>query len=404
VAEDLPSRRSLSRRRAALLGATLLGAAGSAAGASRIGARPAPPAPGPRIAAAQQDQDGASLEPSWARPGPYRGPDPTPFDPVRRESFGPAQRVALTYFFYWYDAAYFRGTRGRTNAYPFNPVNHETMSFLDPAWYVKEFVDMQDAGLDAALPVYWGEPGQYPRRVAPAPELNLFATQGLPPMVEALETLRAGGRPFKVGLFFDTSILNDADLTTPEGKAVFYATIRDYYSRIPPHHWAAIEGRPIVWLYDAQRVKAFDQGVFDEVYARFPRDFGGLLPYVVRENQWYRGRVAPPQPVLRTEGLYIWGAAPFGFNDDPVFTVAEVGPGFCNSQFGGSGANRFCVDRADGRYYLDQLEAARRSGRRILAVETWNELGEASGILETEEWGRLYLDLTRQFLDGWRRG
>ena len=33
------------------------------------------------------------------------------------------------------------------------------MSFHDPAWYLKEFLDMQDAGLDAALPVYWGSRG-----------------------------------------------------------------------------------------------------------------------------------------------------------------------------------------------------------------------------------------------------
>ena len=30
------------------------------------------------------------------------------------------------------------------------------------------------------------------------------------------------------------------------------------------------------------------------------------------------------------------------------------------------------------------------------------KLGEASGILETVEYGRHYLDLTRQFLDSWR--
>ena len=374
--------------------ATLLGAAGAAtAGAGVLAAR---------AVASQPTSEEEAPDPEWARPGPYLSPDPEPFAPVRRESFAPAQRIALTYFFYWYDAAYFRGLRGRTDTYPFNPVNHATMSFHDPAWYLKEFLDMQDAGLDAALPVYWGEPGQHNRRVAPAPELNLFATQGLPPMVEALDTLRAAGRPFKVGLFFDTTILNDEDLTTPQGRAVFYATIRDYFSRIPPHHWAALGGRPLVWLYDAQRVKAFDQATFDHVVTRFPRDFGGLVPYIVREHQWYRARVAPPQPLIRSDGLYLWGAGPFGFNDDPLFTVAQVGPGFCNTQFGGGGANRFCVDREEGRYYQRQLDAAGRSGRQILAIETWNELGEASGILETQEYGRLYLDLTRRFLDTWR--
>ena len=49
---------------------------------------------------------------------------------------------------------------------------------------------MLAAGIDFVLPDYWGEPGQYARRVAPAPELNLFATEGLPPMVEALRAAR----------------------------------------------------------------------------------------------------------------------------------------------------------------------------------------------------------------------
>jgi hypothetical protein len=339
---------------------------------------------------------------SWANPGPYLAPGVTDFSIVRQETFGAAQPITGTYFFYWFDAASLRqqaAARGGTIVYPFTPVNADTMSFFDPQWYVKEFVDMQDAGIDFALPVYWGEPGQYNRRVAPAPELNLYATQGLPPMVAALDQLRAAGRPFKVGLFFDTSILNDEDLTVQRGHDIFYATIRDFFSRIPPQHWVSIGGRPLVWLYDTVHVGAFDQSTFGDVYARFPLDFGGLVPYIVREVQWYTARTAPPQPVLHTEGLYAWGAAPFGFNEDPRLTVAEVGPGFCNTQFGGGGANRFCVDREGGRYYQRQLDRALRLGRQIVAIETWNELGEASGILETVEYGRLYLDLTRQFVD-----
>ena len=339
----------------------------------------------------------------WARPGPYlaaAGFDG--FDAVRAESFATRQRVALTYFFYWFDAAFSLSTRGRTDNYRYNPLDHATMSFHSPDWYVRQFVDMQDAGLDAVLPDYWGEPGQWNRRVAPAPELNLFATQGLPPMVQALDILRAAGRPFKVGLFLDTTILDGEDLTTERGKMIFYGTIRDFYSRIPPVHWAAIGARPLVWLYDAWRIGPFDQSTFDYIYDRFPQDFGGLVPFVVRERQWLYARVAPPQPLIRTEGVYGWGAAPFGYNADPVFTVAEVGPGFCNSQFGSGGANRFCVDREDGRYYERQLQAAIRSGRQIIAVETWNELGEQSGICETLEYGRLYLDLTRTYLDRWR--
>ena len=354
----------------------------------------------PKVAA--QGAEGGDPTP-WASPGPYLGPAGFQgFEVVRAESFGARQRVAATYFFYWYDSVFSRATRGTTANYRFNPTNHETMTFRDPAWYVKEFTDMQDAGLDVALPVYWGEPGQWNRRVAPAPALNLFATEGLAPMVEALETLRAAGRPFKIGLFFDTTILEGVDLTTDQGKAIFYVTIRDFYSKIPPHHWAAIGGRPLVWLYDAIRIGPFDQSVFDNSYARFPEDFGGLMPYIVREHQWLHARVPPPQPTTRTEGLYLWGAAVSGFNEDPLFTVAQVGPGFCNTQFSGGGANRFCIDREDGALYRRQLERALRHRHQILAVETWNELGETSGILETLEHGRLYLDITREYVDRWK--
>ena len=72
----------------------------------------------------------------------------------------------------------------------------------------------------------------------------MCATDGIPPMVQAAERLHNEGRPFKIGLFYDTTILANADLTTASGKEYFYVNVRDYYSRIPPRFWAAIDGRP----------------------------------------------------------------------------------------------------------------------------------------------------------------
>ena len=338
---------------------------------------------------------------AWAQPGPYRAPAWSDF---QLESFASTQPIVGTYFFYWFDADYLRnrGPGLSFDPFPFHPVDADSESFHDPGWYTKQFGDMLDAGIDFVLPDYWGEPGQYNRRVAPAPELNLFATQGLPPMIDALTRLDQSGRKLKLALFLDTTILNDEDLTTERGKQILYASIRDYYSRIPPRLWAAIDGRPIVWLYDAQHVFAFDQSTFDYVYDHFAIDFGGLRPWIVREWQWYTPKNTGSTGPLQTEGLYAWGAAPFGFNDDPVFTVAEVGPGFKNTQFGGDG--RIDTPRRDGAYYADNLARAVQSGRRIMAIETWNELGEGSGILETVEFGRQYIDLTRRFVDAFHRG
>ena len=121
------------------------------------------------------------------------------------------------------------------------------------------------------------------------------------------------------------------------------------------------------------------------------------MPWIVREYQWYQAKNAGTDQVIRTEGFYGWGAAPSGFNEDTRFTVAEVGPGFKNTQFGGAG--RLDTPRQGGAYYEAQLQQALRSGRKIWAIETWNELGEGSGILETVEFGRQYIELTRRYVD-----
>ena len=172
-------------------------------------------------------------------------------------------------------------------------------------------------------------------------------------------------------------------------------------ARIPPIHWAAIDNKPVVWLYDAQRVGNFDQSSFDYVYEHFATDFAGMRPYIVREWQWYQARGAS-NDVLRTEGLYGWGAAPFGFNVDTRFTVAEVGPGFGQNQFGGR--DPIYTDRKGGKYYEENLKSALRSNRKILSIETWNEYDEATGISETVEWGRQYIDLTRKYVNLFKAG
>ena len=143
----------------------------------------------------------------------------------------------------------------------------------------------------------------------PGRSFNLFrghdwSTEGIPPMVDALDQLVAAGKPFKVGLFYDTTILANADLTTPNGKAYFYVNVRDFYSRIPPRHWAAIDRKPVVWLYDTLWVSKFDQSSLDYLSDRFAQDFGGLRPYIVREGQWeFSKNVTPPQR-LRSDGMY----------------------------------------------------------------------------------------------------
>jgi len=127
---------------------------------------------------------------------------------------------------------------------------------------------------------------------------------------------------------------------------------------------------------------------------------------VVRELQWYDSKGAQPAEVIKTDNVYGWGAALSGYNPDNRLGVAEVGPGFdTTGDCGGrTGPGCLLVDREKGAFYTRQLAAALRSGRRIIAIETWNEFDEGTGIGETIEFGRTYIDLTRKYTDAFHAG
>jgi hypothetical protein len=332
---------------------------------------------------------------AWAQPGPYIAPNWTDFT---LHSFSSNDYLATTYYFYWHDLSNpsrLNNFQGRFDVPP-DPAHY---SFLLPETHQREFSDMLAAGLDFVLPVYWGEPG-HPGRTTAETSPHYWSTEGIPAMVEALDRNAASGLPpLQIGMFYDTTIMANADLTTPDGKEYFYVNVRDFYSRIPPRYWAAIDGRPIVWLYDTAWISKLDQSSIDYLSDRFAQDFGGLRLYVVRESQWQASKGIDPTEPVTSDGLYAWGAAPFGFNTSPELTIAEVGPGFKNTQYctGGPERNCFDVDRQGGARYENQLQQAVTSGRHILAAETWNEFSEGTDIQETQQTGRQYLDLTHEY-------
>src|SRR5436309_4210076 len=173
---------------------------------------------------------------AWAQPGPYIYPDWTDF---QLNSFSGSQRLATTYYFYWHDLTD-PERRARFSGRFHVPVDPDHYSFLMPETYAREFRDMADIGLDFVLPVYWGEPG-HPGRTTGPTSPHYWSTEGIPAMVEGLDRLRADGvRSLQIGMFYDTTILANADLTTPDGREYFYVNVRDFFSRIPPRYRADI--------------------------------------------------------------------------------------------------------------------------------------------------------------------
>ncbi|MBV9120310.1 MAG: DUF5010 domain-containing protein [Chloroflexi bacterium] len=354
---------------------------------------PTPVTAGERLQPGGPPHDPGPL--NWAHPGPYMAPSWTDWNIA---SFAASQRLVTTYYFYWHDLTD-PARRGRFASGQFDaPPDPDHYSFLLPETPMREFGDMLDAGIDFVLPVYWGEPG-HPGRTTAETSPHYWSTEGIPPMVAALDRLWAQGKQLRMGMFYDTTILANADLTTPAGKEYFYVNVRDFYSRIPPKYWAAIGGKPIVWLYDTLWIAKFDQSSLDYVSDRFAQDFGGLRPYIVREVQWATSKGVTPEQTLKSDGLYGWGAAANGYNPDPRLTVAEVGPGFKNTAYctGGPAKNCFDINREGGAFFERGLAAAVAGNHNLLALETWNEFSEGTDIQETVQQGRRYIDLAHAY-------
>ena len=297
--------------------------------------------------------------------------------------------TVLTYYYYWYDAA--TGSHlGPNQPLPTHPPPNPVPSWHNVSWHSRQLSDMTSAGIDIALPVYWG----YGREE--------WSTEGLKYLVQARDELVVGRQPAPtIGMFFDTTSMAGIDLTTASGMEIFYLNIKDFYSRIPRPDWGLINGRPVVWLYVPQNGNLFEQTLFDHIYQRFNQDFG-VRPFVVREAGWYCAITAwsgagPSKRdcshPIETDGMYHWGGAYDGYKD--VGNVAQVGPGYDERKV--PGRRGLVQPRDGGRWYTSNLELALGSGKRLLTLETWNEYHEATAIGETVEYGRAYIDLTRQY-------
>ncbi|MDQ7780712.1 MAG: DUF5010 domain-containing protein [Planctomycetota bacterium] len=322
-------------------------------------------------------------------------------------TFSSDQKIVAAYYFYWYDSkskAHIVDGDG-SDALQDHPATMDGFSYALPAWHKKEICDLTAAGIDIALPVYWGTPGGW----------EGWSNQGLACLATALEELENEGKPVPaIGMFYDTTTLSfvtkhqpnkdGADLTTEDGKELFYCTMRDFFSLIPPRFWAQIDGKPVVWLYSAGWCSAFDRSAFEHLDRRFKEDFQGKTPYVVREVSWNRpfrkgGGVPVSDAKIATDNSYQWGAALAG---PLIHGVAAIGPGYNDSAV--PGRTTPIRDREDGGFYERSWFAALKSKRKIVVVETWNELHEGTDICETKEYGRKYVELTAKYVQHFKKG
>lgn len=301
--------------------------------------------------------------------------------------FGGTERIAMTYFYYWYEPEDREDPR-----LAIHPPAGAPFDWRDPAWHRHELSDMAYAGIDVALAAYWGD-------------VPNWSTGGLGPMVAAREALLEDGvRPPAIGLFLDTNLysllLADnprlADLTTDEGLEALVGQIMGFFDRVSPCHRATVGGRPLIFLWRADTedgdVLQFDQDAIDALHDRLEALLGSR-PIIVRERTWDSYAKAAGTTAV-TDAKYGWGSALRGvlFDGDLV----AVGPGYDDRLF--PERPGYLRERDDARRYADDLRVAAASGASWLLVETWNELWEGTAVAASEEHGRLYLDVTRDYL------
>jgi hypothetical protein len=306
-------------------------------------------------------------------------------------SYKSTNRLVGTYYFYWYD----NKSKGHvvnpdgTDALTTHPPTLDDFSYKSVRWHRRQLEDMIAAGIDFLLPVYWGAPSDH----SPKAELH-WSFEGLIPLVMAREELvREGKSPPRIGLFYDTSTLlhnswrYHADLTTDYGLRWFYATIRDFFSLVPPKHWAMIEGRPLVFLYSSEFARHYNQNVIEYTRREFAREFGGREPWIAREVSWR----------IETEGVYAWGGA-LGLRTPGI---ASLGPGYDHSAV--PGRKPLIVNRRGGAFYEESWIKFLQRPSNIVMIETWNEFHEGTDIAESREYGRQYIELTRQYVDRFKK-
>jgi hypothetical protein len=325
-------------------------------------------------------------------------PPPAPEIIATAPSFEANEPVVATHYFYWYrwpDEHFFDDAAYTDDLLRHHFPDQRGVSYESATWHRRQMEDMLAAGIDVALCVYWGAPNQYDKS-----DLR-FSVRGLPPLVAALDEMAKHGPAPRIGLFYDTTTLlarhafrepgrGNVDLRTAEGKDIFYRTIRDFFCLLPPRHWACLEGRPIVQLYNSAFAAGHDQSTIDYVYERFAADFAGRRPFIISGPSW----------AFKSDARTGWGAALNG----PILGqgAVQIGPGYDDSPV--PGRNTPTRDRLGGGFYAASWLLALQAQPRLIIVETWSEVHEGTGICESLEDGRFYIDLTRRYSDMFKAG
>jgi len=214
--------------------------------------------------------------------------------------------------------------------------------------------------------------------------------------------------PVKVGLFDDSwawgvkkfgapwAIAPDMVDTEAAAQTLYQNKWRPYFSKIPAAHWYRIDGRPVIYFYNAGTLKPANRAaaVLKRMKALFAADFG-VEPFLAVDDAFF----ADPDMAQVADTRFRWDtlAGDFKARDGTV----AVESGLSRSDMNGRHMTNAFVrwdshgrDRIDTRFNDRLIKddrvlrdvLARTHDADVLLIETWNDLGEGTGIGEAYDY------------------
>ncbi len=238
---------------------------------------------------------------------------------------------------------------------------------------------------------------------------NLYGPDMQAGQIDALAVaLRTETDSVKIGLFDDTwawghaksgapwSLAPDLADTDRSAKILYESKWKPYFSKVSPEYWYRISGRPVIYFYNAGTLKPANKAatVLARMKALFTADFG-VTPFVVVDDAFF----ADPGMASVADSRFRWDtlAGDFHARDDTVTVTdrlsrsAMSGRVMTNAFVRWDSHNRDHLGKAgsyvspfDDRAILgdDLLQSVldRTRDADSLLLQTWNDLGEGTGV------------------------
>jgi hypothetical protein len=302
----------------------------------------------------------------------------------------------------WWANTHAEGMTGVSPLLSFAPTTSGAYAPENPGFWRRELLDAAYAGVQFFLLNTYG------------PDLSA----SVDPLAQLGKALDETKGAVKIGLFDDTSgwgtsgafsSLPDLSNSSAAAQAIYTAKWKPFFSRVPQKYWYLVNGRPLVYFYNAGNLKnpQTSTGTVTALSALFKADFG-VAPFISVDDGYYDSTMNTV-----ADARFHWNPLTCRTN---AFGSCVAGEQMSESNLNGVKFDHFMVKwdpigrstngrdtrclvplvnnvcptpvppialASDGLYKDDTLLKQRlidSASAQIAVIATWNDMGEGTGI------------------------